>query len=99
MKKIFCTLLCIFMLATLVLPVYAATDVPDAVMNASRSVVRILSESYSSSATGSGFVIQNKPGEILIVTNNHVVDGDPYSISVWIGEQDMVNAEVVFKTA
>ena len=99
MKKILCTLLCIFMLTTLVLPVYAATDVPDAVMNASRSVVRILSESYSSSATGSGFVIQNKPGEVLIVTNNHVVDGDPYSISVWIGEQDMVNAEVVFKTA
>lgn len=68
-------------------------------MEATKSVVRILSQYRNGAATGSGFVIQNVPGEALIVTNNHVVEGNPYSISIWVGEDKMVDAEIVFTTS
>ncbi|MGN1025100.1 MAG: trypsin-like peptidase domain-containing protein [Faecousia sp.] len=98
MKKIISTALCLLLLLFCALPARAANDVPEAVMEAAKSVVRILSECYNGSATGSGFVIQNEPGNVLIVTNNHVVEGDPYSISIWVGEDTMVDAEIVFTT-
>ena len=36
---------------------------------------------------------------MLIATNNHVVDGAPTSISVWVAEDELVEAEIVFTTA
>lgn len=98
MKKIISAALCLLLLLFCALPAWAANDVPEAVMDAANSVVRILSEYYNGSATGSGFVIKNEPGETLIVTNNHVVEGHPQSISVWIDEDWLVSAEIVFST-
>lgn len=96
MRKIICVSLCLFLLLSSSLVASAATDVPEAVMTASQSVVRILSEYTRGSATGSGFVIKNEPGEVLIATNDHVVEGNPHSISVWVGDDLLVDAEIVF---
>ena len=96
MKKLMSAVLAAVMLLALAVSVQAAESVPEPVLAAKNSVVRILSEGYSSSGTGSGFVIQNKPGEVLIATNDHVVSEAPYSISIWIEDEHLVNAEIVF---
>ena len=96
MRRIICIALCFWILLSCNLVAYAATDVPQEVMTASQSVVRILSEYTRGSATGSGFVIKNEPGEVLIATNDHVVEGNPHSISVWVGDNLLVDAEIVF---
>ena len=99
MKKIISVAICFVILLTCALPVQASGGVPEKVMESTKSVVRILSKYYSGSATGSGFVIKNEPGEVLIATNDHVVSGNPYSISVWVGENELVDAEIVFTTS
>ena len=99
MKKIISTVLCLFILLSCILPAMAATGVPEEVMESTKSVVRILSKYFNGSATGYGFVIKNEPGEVLIATNDHVVEGNPTSISIWVGEDRMVNAEIVFTTS
>lgn len=99
MKKLISTVLCLFILLSCILPAMAATGVPEEVMESTKSVVRILSKYYNGAATGSGFVIKNEPGEVLIATNDHVVEGNPTSISIWVGEDRMVNAEIVFTTS
>lgn len=99
MKKILSTILCFLILFSCAVPVFGATGVPKEVMDATKSVVRILSKYYDGSATGSGFVIKNEPGEVLIVTNDHVVAGNPYSISVWVSDDELVDAEIVFTTS
>ena len=95
MKKIISIALCFLMVLCLTIPARAAGDVPEAVMQSAKSVVRILSEYSSGSATGSGFVIKNEGGELLIVTNYHVVEDSPYSVSIWIGEEELVEAEIL----
>ena len=99
MKKLISTVLCVFILLSCILPAMAATGVPEEVMESTKSVVRILSKYYNGAATGSGFVIKNEPGEVLIATNDHVVEGNPTSISIWVGEDRMVDAEIVFTTS
>lgn len=99
MKRVISFALSIFLLFGCVLPVLAADGVPAPVMDATKSVVRILSEYSRSSATGSGFVIKNEPGEVLIATNDHVVEGNPHTISVWVSEDRQVEAEIVFTTS
>lgn len=96
MKRVISLTLSIFLLLGCVLPVFAADGVPTSVMEATKSVVRILSVYSNGSSTGSGFVIKNESGEVLIVTNDHVVEGNPYSVSVWISETRKVKAEIVF---
>ena len=98
MKKTLCVLLCLFLLLSGVVTAHAATDVPQEVLDATRSVVRILAKFSNGSSSGSGFVIKNEPGEVLIVTNNHVVEGNPQSISIWVGDEDTVSAEIVMTT-
>ena len=99
MKRTISILLCCFLILSLALPVRASGGVPQEVMESTKSVVRILSKYYNGSATGSGFVIKNESGEVLIATNDHVVEGNPYSISIWVGEDRMVDAEIVFTTS
>lgn len=99
MKRSLSIALCLFLLLSCAIPALAANDVPEEVMEATKSVVRILSQYYNGAATGSGFVIKNEPGEVLIATNNHVVEGNPTSISVWVAEDELVEAEIVFTTA
>ena len=99
MKKLISTVLCLFILLSCILPAMAATGVPEEVMESTKSVVRILSKYYNGAATGSGFVIKNEPGEVLIATNDHVVEGNPTSISIWVGEDRMVDAQIVFTTS
>lgn len=98
MKRFLSTFLCFILLLSCVVPALAAGDVPEEVVASTRSVVRILSQYSRKAATGSGFVIKNEPGEVLIATNNHVVEDNPTSISVWVAEDELVEAEIVFTT-
>lgn len=99
MKRVMSIMLCFVLLLSCAIPALAANDVPEEVMEATKSVVRILSQYRKGVATGSGFVIKNEPGEVLIATNNHVVEDNPTSISVWVAEDELVEAEIVFTTA
>lgn len=99
MKRFLGVILCLTLLLGCVVPVLAANDVPQEVVEAAKSVVRIVSLYSDGIATGSGFVIKNEPGELLIATNNHVVEDNPTSISVWVAEDELAEAEVVFATA
>lgn len=69
-----------------VLPALAAGDVSQKVMVAAESVARIVSEYRKDLATGSGSVIGNRPGELLIATGNRVMEGNPARISVRVSE-------------
>lgn len=64
-------------------------------MEATKSVVRILSEGKSTTATGSGFVILCDSDRTLIATNYHVVENQPYNVSLWLGEEDLVDVEIL----
>ena len=97
-KRLSGMLLCIFLLASMSVPVCAAASVPKPVMKATESVVRVLAEYSDGYATGSGFVIKSDKDETLIATNYHVVEGNPYGISVWLGEEETVGATILAYT-
>lgn len=98
MKRAIRLLVCLFLLSALTVSVSAASSVPSAVIKAVDSVVRIEAEFADGWATGSGFVIESSRDITLIATNYHVVEGDPQSISVWLGEDESIRAEIVLQS-
>ncbi len=72
----------------------AAESVPSSVLRASESVVRINVETTQYTGSGSGFVVVSDRDTTLVATNYHVVEGNPYQISVWIGEEESVSATI-----
>ena len=95
MKRILSVEICLIILVCLSVCAWAAAAVPEPILEAKNSVVRILSEYSDGYATGSGFVLKNSKGETLIVTNHHVVEDHPYSISVWLNDEETVNASIL----
>lgn len=73
----------------------AADTVPGAVLKAAASVVRIQADSADCISSGSSFVIQNDKDRTLVATNYHVVEDEPYSISVWVSGDRAVSASVL----
>ncbi len=76
-------------------PVYAAQDVPKAVMNSLNSVVRIFAEYSDGLSSGSGFVVFSNEHTTLIATNNHVIEGNPIKISVAINSTERISATIL----
>ena len=99
MKRLCKLLLIFFLMISIAFPVYATSSVPKSVINATESVVRVLAEYSGGYATGSGFVIKSDKNETLIVTNYHVVEGNPYSISIWLGDEESVSATILAYTS
>ena len=99
MKKVISIAICILILLSCALPVCASGGVPQEVMEGTKSVVRILAEHKKGAVTGSGFVIKNDGTEVLIATNDHVVEDNPKRIAVWIEQDELVDAEIVFTTS
>lgn len=95
MKRIFSIAICLLLLLSLSLPVQAADAVPKPVMQAVDSVVRIFALYSDEFSTGTGFVIQSDRDSTLIATNYHVVDGNPESISIWLGEENLAEASIL----
>ncbi len=60
----------------------SSSGVPSAVMNSRNSVVRVVSEYYDGTATGSGFVVQNDRNNTYIITNAHVVEDSPHTVYI-----------------
>lgn len=98
MKRICSLVICVLLIASMVTFAYGVSAVPEAVMEATESVVRILAEYADGYSTGSGFVIKSDKEETLIATNYHVVEGKPYSISVWLSEEETVSATILAYT-
>lgn len=98
MKKILFGFLCaVFVLCiALNIPstVEADNKVPEAVMEATNSVVRIVSEYADGYSTGSGFVIFSDKENTYVATNYHVVDDDPLSISIWVDEDETLSTTI-----
>ena len=88
MKRIISVLLCVLLIMSMAISIHAVSAVPESVINATKSVVRILTEYADGYVTGSGFVIKSDKEETLIATNYHVVEGKPNSISIWLDEED-----------
>lgn len=99
MRKIEKVLISWLILSLIIITVNAAGAVPEKVIKATESVVRILAKYSDGYATGTGFVIKSDKNETLIVTNHHVVADNPYIISVWVGENDLINAEILATTS
>ena len=94
MRRGLCLLLSFVLLACFVLPAFAAEEVPERVLKCVDSVVRILVEYHDGTSSGSGFIIKSDKDDTLIATNYHVVEGNPYRISVWVGADRKVNASI-----
>ena len=92
MKKLMAICLCMILLVSLTI---SASAVSDRVLQGTESVVRILVKYPNGMGSGSGFVIESNSRETLIATNYHVVSGEPSEISVWIGEEELVAAEIL----
>lgn len=77
--------------------IYAGADgaVPTEVMDSVDSVVRVLAEFSDGYATGSGFVVKSDANSTLIATNNHVVEGEPYSITIWMDGEETISARIL----
>ena len=94
-------LICIFVLILIFLfsvGVFAVGSVPSKVLSATSSVVRILAEHSDGYGMGSGFVIKSDSESTLIATNYHVVEGEPFGISVWIDDEETINAKILAYT-
>ena len=98
MKKLVCIFAVIIALFLLTVPVFSASSVPESVLVATESVVRVLAEYSDGYSTGSGFVIKSNGEETLVATNYHVVEGSPYNISIWISENETVSARILAYT-
>ena len=98
MKRRLIMFLTVILLMVLAMPTFAVSSVPEPVLAATESVVRVLAEYSDGYATGSGFVIKSNSSETLIATNYHVVEGNPYNISIWISENETVSAHILAYT-
>ena len=84
MKRIISLFTIVLMILSLMSEIANADGaVPQDVLDSVESVVRIIAEYNDGYATGSGFVIQSDSNATRIVTNHHVVEDNPTSISIW----------------
>ena len=84
MKRVVSSIIIVILLFSVIsVCAYADGAVPQDVLESVESVVRIIAEYNDGYATGSGFVIQSDSNATLIVTNHHVVEDNPKSISIW----------------
>lgn len=96
MKKVVALILSLIItLSLLAFPVFAGEAVPKAVMNAKDSVVRIEAFYADGYASGSGFVVYCDDAETLVVTNYHVVSGEPLELSIWLAQEASTRAHIV----
>ena len=92
MKRVLgCMIVLILLLST---SCYAAQSVPNEVLNAAKSVVRIQAEYTDGYATGTGFIISSDKRTTYIATNNHVVKDSPISISIWLNSTKKISAKI-----
>ena len=90
MKRRIFLLFSIITVALLAMQVYAAEAVPKKVLDKTDSVVRVWVEYIDGSeCSGTGFVIENDKKSLLVVTNEHVVEGEPYKIYVYAGDEKL----------
>lgn len=92
MKKIGC-ILGVWLLVLVQVTAFAESA-PAAVREASKSVVRVISETDSGTAFGTGFAIGETSPVSYIVTNYHVVDGAK-RVSILLSRDNMIDAEVM----
>ena len=93
-KKIALFLFAALMVFSAMGQVTADNSVPKDVMTSTESVVRIVAEYSDGYVSGSGFVVKSDSENTLVVTNYHVVEGEPYNITIWVGEDTFVTARV-----
>ena len=90
MKRRIFLLFSIITVALFAMQVYAAEAVPKKVLDKTDSVVRVWVEYIDGSeCSGTGFVIKNDKKSLLVVTNEHVVEGEPYKIYVYAGDEKL----------
>lgn len=84
------------MLFLLICPisVFAVSSVPKVVIEATESVVRVEAEFKREYASGSGFVVGRDNENVYVVTNYHVVEGNPVSVYIWTGKEETADAEI-----
>ena len=85
----------LLIVSILTIPILSADSVPGGVMRSVDSVVRIVSDYLY---TGTGFVIKSDGTSTLIVTNHHVVGDNPDNILVYVGQGQIVTAQVLADT-
>ena len=94
-RRFFSLALALFIILSLILFASADSAVPTEVLNSMDSVVRVLAKFSDGYASGSGFVIKSNANTTLVVTNNHVVAGEPYAISIWMDGDETISAHIL----
>ena len=95
MKRALSMLLVLVLVLSIPVMAYAATAVPNSVIQATESVVRIFSEYRYDVGSGSGFVVKSGRSETLIATNYHVVEGSPLGIYIVSREGELLDARIL----
>lgn len=99
MRKLTQILLCLILSTSFVILCGAVGPVPEAVLANTGSVVRIQCSFSGKTSYGSGFCIGSDSDRPLIVTNQHVVKGNPYAVSVWVDAYEPMSGEIVAESA
>lgn len=89
MKNFFSRILLFSLFFLLSIPTLATTAVPEKILDSTASVVKIVAKYDDEFVTGSGFVVKSTPTSTYIVTNYHVLEDNPYDISVWVGQNSV----------
>lgn len=96
MKKTVLALLAIcFILLSAPFSVYAASNVPQQILDLRPGVVRVVCDMGDMTSNGTGFAVGTQEPVGYIATNYHVVEGNPNNVAVHYGEDSYINAEVV----
>jgi hypothetical protein len=94
MKKTVAPLIAAFFILALPIAVFAASDVPQKIIDMRSSIVRVIAPVQNGYSMGTGFAIgEGEPVE-YIVTNYHVIEQNTGAIEVWYNNKTIVQADV-----
>ena len=93
-KKYSLIVIVIFFVVSLNGSAFADDSVPSAVIRAMESVVRVTAKCKDSTISGSGFIVSGNEDKTYIATNWHIVNDDPYEISIWVDSGISISASI-----
>lgn len=96
MKKILWLFLIYSLVLFIPISAYAASNVPQKILDLRPSVVRVVCDfGDGTGGIGTGFAVGTQEPVQYIVTNYHVVEGNPDGVEVWYGDETFINATVL----
>lgn len=93
-KRIRAVCLFVLVLTALCGPGLAA-DIPSSVLETARSVYYVETSDAEYISSGTAFIIRTYTDAAFLITNYHVVEMNTDNISIWIGENEKIHAQLL----